>query len=351
MIAASLGPPLGIAIIALVHHFLYPYVHDRWSVTGLGISLAICAAYVLRGCDLWLEKQKDNPEAFLVPLALEEAFGTALKLLRERNVGPFFWNVRTADQDERRISAILNFTEVYNMLGRPAQQLQRMMMLNIVFDDLPESEQKPESEALASIGVNTATLKTSVRLKWNIDSPGNRFKCNEVQDELTADIKRALGVTGIPEKKEPNIFMPPIAVLLLTGMAAWWTFEKFNDYQEFVIAKQEEARAQEERQNKLEEERRTQLEAIQKQREEALRQYKERQQSQSPQSLPFQQFEGTHQSPGGSFAPVLVPENSTPPTSEPAESYQSSPLQRLEQKPPTSDPYFKPSKPSWRSGY
>lgn len=355
MIAASLALPLGIAIIAAVHHFLYPHVHDRWSVTGLGLCLAICAAYVLRGIDLTLEKEKDNPPVFDVPLSLEEAFGTALKLLRDWNLGPFFWSVRVADQEDRRISAILNFTEVYNMIGRPMQQLQRLIMLNITFDDLPEAEQKPQSEALASIGVNTPTLRTKVRLKWHIDSPGNRSKCNQVQDDLTADIKRALGVDGIPEKKEPNFFMPPVAVLLVTGMAAWFTFEKFTEYQVFLAEKQEQVRAQEERRQQIEEARRqeaerlkAQQEAYQKQQEEAIRQYKANQQESliSPGSSyePFRTF--PHRG-SDSFAPILTP--GTP--SHSPENYQTVPLQPKDHKPPTSDPYFKPSEPSWRSGY
>jgi hypothetical protein len=352
MIAASLALPLGIAIIAAVHHFLYPYVHDRWSVTGLGICLAICAAYVLRGCDLWLEKERDNPAAFDVPQSLEEAFGSALKVLRDWNLGPFFWSVRVADQEDRRISANLNFTEIYNMVGRPVQQLQRLIMLNITFEDLPEAERKPESETLANLGVNTPTLKTKVKLKWNIDSPGNRVKCNQVQDELTADIKRALGVSGIPEKKEPNFFMPPVAVLLVTGMAVWFTFEKFTEYQVFLTEQQERARAQEERRNQIEEARRqeaeklrAQQEAYQKQQEEAIRQYKESQQK----SLmsPGSTYSGISSPHGNSFAPVLTPGEPNQSTG----SYQTVPLQPSEQKPATSDPYFQPRKPAWRSNY
>lgn len=137
-VTTILGFPLFIVIVVTVHHFLMPLVGDRWYVTGLGASLGICMVYFLRGIDQWLDQKKDNPEPFDVPKPNNEAFAAVLEVLEHRHMGPNFWSIRKKDTEEMVIQGLFDFTEQYQMLGQQPIMMQRMMMLTISFESIPE---------------------------------------------------------------------------------------------------------------------------------------------------------------------------------------------------------------------
>ncbi|MBZ0184785.1 MAG: hypothetical protein K8F91_00940 [Candidatus Obscuribacterales bacterium] len=192
-----------------------------------------------------------------------------------------------------------------------------------------------------------------MKLKWYVDSPGNRGKCNEVIEDHTRALKKALGLP-VPEViEEKNIFMPPVWTLALVALMAYGTFQKYDEFQIYKAKKAEREQQQEQLRIAAEQDRQRQQKAYEKQirdqqqrYEEQIRQYKENERRKidnnnyTPKPKPYIPYKPQNQ-----FAPLLTPQTSTPQGSFNKPSYQPDSRLLIERKKPaTSDPYYKPSK-------
>lgn len=259
-----LGIPLGFIVFLAVDHYVtqWDLVGDRFAVDALGASLGLCAYFAARGIDVWLNQKKDNPPPFEVAKPVPEVFGIIKQVLSEGSYGPFFWNLKTVDPDETRILAILNFTEMFGTgVLIPPTQAQRMMMLQILVDPIPEDEQKPQISILA----DSPKLQTRVQMNWRIDSPLGRVTVNKIMDDFTYGMKEALGVVAGEKPLPKSPFEPPVWVVCLTVLACFWCFNRAEQYQEYKKNVEVERKA---RQEQMERERAEREEAARKAAEE-----------------------------------------------------------------------------------
>lgn len=227
MWANLLGIPLFVVIFLATDHYFteWDFIGDRGAVDALGVCFGLVGYYVARGIDVFLNEKRDNPEAFISDRSLPEVFGQIKEVLTESSFGPFFWSLKTVDQEASRIVAVLNFTE---QLGTPLNpmQAQRLVMLQILVDQVAEEEQKPLIESRPEAGKGV----TSVKLQWLIDSPLNRNTVNRVQDGLTKTIKVSLGLAVPEEKRKPSPFEPPDWVFVLLILAACFAVNRMDRY-------------------------------------------------------------------------------------------------------------------------
>lgn len=244
MTAQSMSVPITVFVILATYQLLHYQVENQICVFGLSIAISICLTYILIGVDILTNRKKDNPGPVPIPKSIDEAFGVIQERIKETNVGPFWWSIRTASQEESRILASLSFTETYPSLTGAPQQLQRMIVLAAKLVDLPEDEQKPESEALANLGVNTPTLLTSMELNWSVDSPANRTKCNEIIDDMTYDLKNALGVSLLPKPEERHPLEPPAWAIMVLMIAIFMTAISYFESKEYRRQMEEQIRVE-----------------------------------------------------------------------------------------------------------
>lgn len=339
--------PLFLVIVPGVYYYVNPYVHDKFLVTGLGISIAFCAYYVTRGIDKWLDQKRDNPEPFDVPANMDDAFADVLDMLENRHIGPYFWNIRFKDAEDMLIQGALNFSEQYHFLGHPPMMMQRQMMVKITFEeiDLPKKTEEEIEKEIQEKGYKPQEYRTKVKLQWYVDSPGNRVKCNEIIEDHTTEIKKTCGLHGLQEKEEPNIFMPPPwALIFLAGMV-YFNFQRFEQVLEYKSKQAERQQHQENKHRSDATERQRQMDEANERRrrqqekyDEDIRRYKENQRKLLENNNTYKPRIHDYNKPtnnNNSFAPVLTPQNQFNPGSLKINK---------PKKPTTQDPYFVPPK-------
>lgn len=132
------------------------------------------------------------------------------------------------DQEASRIIAVLNFTE---QLGTPftPMQAQKLVMLQVLVDQVAEGEQKSLVESYPEAGKGIRTVK----LQWLIDSPLNRNTVNPVQEGLKKTIKVVLGLAVPDEKRKIRPFEPPEWVFVLLLLAICIAVQRMDQYTDF----------------------------------------------------------------------------------------------------------------------
>lgn len=269
MFATVLGIPAAIFVFLATHHYLtqWDWVGDKVAIDALGVCLALCAYYLLRGLDIFLEQKKDNPEPFVVPKMVPEAFGSIKELFSESSYGPFFWGIKTVDSEASRLVAVLQFNE---LMGSgfiiPPIQARRLMMVQIVVEPVADSEQKP---LYPDIPGNDEKALAQIKMNWRIDSPMNRHTVNMIMDETTATIKETLGLP-VPNKPKPKSpFEPPGWLIVLTIVAVVFCNQRAEEYAAYKEKRAAELKEQQQIRQREQE-----------RREEADRKYREYQEEQ-----------------------------------------------------------------------
>lgn len=269
MFAPVLGIPAAVIVFLATHHYLtqWDWVGDKVAIDALGVCLALCAYYLVRGLDIFLEQKKDNPEPFVAPKAVPDAFGEIKELLSESSYGPFFWGIKTVDPEANKLVAVLQFTELMGSgFMIPPIQAQRLMLIQVIVEPVAEGEQKAlypnipgnEEKALAQINVN-----------WRIDSPLNRHTVNRIMDETTAALRESVGLPA-PNKPQPKSpFEPPGWLIALTIIAVLFCNQRAEEYAAIKVKRDAEIK-----------ERQEQAQREQQKREEAERKYREYQEEQ-----------------------------------------------------------------------
>lgn len=317
MYANVIGIPAAGLVFLAVNHYLTGVVGDKLAVGILGTCLGLCAYFALRGVDIYLEQKKDNPPTFAVPKTLPDAFGGIKECLSESSYGPFFWGIKTVDAEAGKLVAVLQFSE---LMGSgfiiPPIQAQRLIMLTVLVESVPEAEPNPTA--------NGAAAATNVTMTWRIDSPFNRMTVNKIMDETTVGIKEALGLSVLDKPKPRSPFLPPTWLIVVTVIAALFCCQRAEEYTALKQKQEADLKAREE-----------QLAAERAQREETERKWRDFQEEQrrkadelwrrqnqsvppayspyslSPPSVP------SYQPYTNPFAPQLTPAPTVPPTPSP----------------------------------
>lgn len=270
MFGNLLGVPALIIVFLATHHYLvqWDWIGDKAAIDALGVCLGLCAYYLIRGVDIFLEQKKDNPAPFVVPKAVPDAFGSIKELFSESSYGPFFWGIKTVDPETSRIVAILQFTELMGSgFMIPPIQAQRLMMVEVLVDAVPDSDQKP---LYPNIPGNEEKALATIKMTWRIDSPLNRHTVNRIMDETTAAIRETLGLPAATNKPQPKSpFEPPGWLIALTVMAVLFCNQRAEEYTAFKEKREAEVK-----------ERQEQSQREQANREEANRKYREYQEEQ-----------------------------------------------------------------------
>ncbi len=248
MYGTVLGIPLAIVVFLATNHYLMEWdlIGDRLAVTLVGAGLAICVYFVIRGIDTYLDKKRDNPEPFYTSAPIPPAFGAFKEIISEGSFGPFFWGLKTVDPDEGRLMGVLNFTE---LMGA-GLQAKRLMMVQILFESVPEEQQKPLNPIVPDEkGV------TKIQINWLVDSPMNRFTVNKIIDEMTLDFKRSLGLAAAAKVQEKSPFEPPLWAMVFAGLAILYAVHRMDGYTHYKAEKAVEIKEQAERQQAADQER------------------------------------------------------------------------------------------------
>lgn len=289
-----LGIPAAIVIFLATDHFVMKWdiVGDRFAVDALGACLGLCGYFMARGIDVWLNEKRDNPPPFDVGKPVPEVFGTIKQALSEGMFGPFSWNVKTVDPDETRILAVLNFTEMFGTgVLVPPTQAQRLVMLQVLVDPIPEAEQTP----MISILPDGEKRQTRVSFTWRVDSPLGRISVNKLQDQMTHAIKVALGVAAGEKPKAKSPFEPPEWLAVVTFLAFLLCFTQAEKYEGYKKQAEEERKARQEQLDRERSEReeaarkaaeeQAKRDAYNKEMEDRFKQYQERQRQKADELL------------------------------------------------------------------
>lgn len=354
MFGVVVGIPAFIIVFLAVNHYLteWQLVGDRFAISALGACLGLCAYYSAKGIDIWLNEKKDNPEPFEASKPVPEAFGLIRQVFAETTFGPWSWNIKTVDTEETRILAVLHFKEIFGSGAViPPTQAERIIMVQILVDPIPEAEQKPVPEGLPE----DFKKITRIQINWKVDSPLGRFTVNRIIDDYTQAIKEALGL-ALAKKKEPKSpFEPPEWVIVLTVIAVMFAIFRGEQYEDYKKQVKEEARQREEQRQQAEADRQRQIaadkarrEAEQREMEDKIRKYKE------DQERKLREWQNQQSSP---YTPPYTPYTPyTPPSTNPLNPSLDSPFR------PRPNPFASPlipqqtdqgsqSGPSWRGRY
>lgn len=298
MWATLLGIPLSVVIFLATDHYLteWDLVGSRLAIDALGVCLGLCAYYSSMGIDVYVNKKRDNPEPFEVPTDVPNAFGAAKQVITEGLYGPFAWSLKTTDTEESRLMATITFTETFGLgVVVPSTQTKRLVLLQVSFEPIEEAEQKPLIEAAPSFG----NRQTKVRLNWYVDSPLGRVSVNKLQDEMTYELKKAMGAIVADPPKPKSPFEPPEWVFVLTLLALIFCFDEMNKYTDVKAKAAEQRKAQQEQYDKEQAERaeaaqraaqeRAQRDAYNQEMQEKYRQAREDQRRRAEQLLEQQQ--------------------------------------------------------------
>ncbi|MBP9811280.1 hypothetical protein KBF38_23440 [bacterium] len=226
MVAAFLGIPLALMIFFVALKYVPGYNHDGVTAASFGAALGICAWYACRGVDILLDRKKDKPPPFFGSLALEEAYSEAKARLVEMHVGPFFMVLKHDEPEAGRLVFSLMFSEMLGGFLSPPTEARRHMMLELLVEAVPESEQKPIYEQFADKnvpGISELVGRTKITQRWHVDSPLVRSKANEIIKETAYELKRAVGIP-LPAKVDNTYaaLRPPnwaLAILAMTAVA------------------------------------------------------------------------------------------------------------------------------------
>lgn len=228
MYGTFLGIPIAIAAFLAITYYLNDtgLLKDNAGRSAVGAAVALLLYYLARGIDLWQNKKRDNPAPLYVPKSLPETFGGIREVITETNYGPFFWGVKTVDQDDNRLMGTLTFTEMLGIGfdGSPPIQATRQMMLQVLLEPVPEEEQKEVAGQFAG-----EKGQTKIELKWLIDSPCNRHTVNKIQDHINREIKQSLGLWVPEKKKERGPFEPPDWVFWVVGLLLFYGVTRMGD--------------------------------------------------------------------------------------------------------------------------
>ncbi len=239
MYANIIGIPAAGLVFLAVNHYLSPVVGDRLAVGILAGCLGLCAYFAMRRVDIYLEQKKDNPPTFVVPKTLPNAFGGIKECLSESSYGPFFWGIKNVDAEAGKLVAVLQFSE---LMGTgfiiPPIQAQRLMMLTVLVESVPEADQKT-----AAAG---ETAATNVTMTWRIDSPYNRLTVNRIMDETTVGIKEALGLPSSDKPKPRSPFLPPTWLIVVTVLAALFCNQRAEEYAALKAKQEADLKAKQE---------------------------------------------------------------------------------------------------------
>jgi len=245
MWATLLGIPLAVVIFLATNHYLteWDLVGSRTAITALGACLGLCAYYSSMGIDVFVNKKRDNPKPFDVPMDVPHAFGAVKQVIAEGLYGPFAWSLKTTDTDESRIMATITFTETFGLgVVVPSTQTKRLVLLQVRFEPIAEAEQKPLIEQVPSFG----NRQTKVYLNWYVDSPLGRVSVNKLQDEMTYALKKAMGAIVADPPKPKSPFEPPEWAFVMTLLALIYCFDEMNKYTDVKAKAAEQRKAQQE---------------------------------------------------------------------------------------------------------
>lgn len=299
MFAPVLGIPAAVIVFLATHHYLVEWdvIGDKAAIDALGACLGLCAYFLVRGLDIFLEQKKDNPEPFVAPKAVPDAFGNIKELFSESSYGPFFWGIKTVDPEANKLVAVLQFTELMGSgFMIPPIQAQRLMMVQIIVEPVAEAEQKP---LYPHIPGNEEKAIAQIKMNWRIDSPLNRHTVNRIMDETTAAVRETVGLP-VPTKPQPKSpFEPPGWLIALTIMAVLFCGQRAEDYSNLKL-KQEEDRKQRQEQAQREQAKRDETER-------KYREYQEEQQRKAQELWKQQQQQGTASSYNSSPTPYTPP--------------------------------------------
>lgn len=249
MWATLLGIPLFVVIFLATDHYLteWDLIGNKLAIDALGACLGLCAYYSSMGIDVYVNKKRDNPEPFDVPMDVPNAFGAVKQVISEGLYGPFAWSLKTTDTEESRIMATMTFTETFGLgVVVPSTQTKRLVLLQVSFEPIEEAEQKPLVEAAPGLG----NRQTKVRLNWYVDSPLGRVSVNKLQDDMTYELKKAMGAIVADPPKPKSPFEPPEWVFVLTLLAIIFCFDEMNKYTDVKAKAAEQRKAQQEQYDK-----------------------------------------------------------------------------------------------------
>lgn len=238
MYGLAVGLPAALFVALWIYHTVEAadMVHNHLASTIMGLSTGLFIYYMARGIDIWLERKKDNPEPFYTALDLPLAYGNIKRCLTEGSYGPFFWTLKTTDNDEGRIMGALSFTELMGPgFSGPPLQAKRLMMVQILFEPVPEEEQKPIPTIPNEKG------RTKIDVKWLVDSPLNRYTVNKIIDEMTSDFKQNVYIETPAKREVKSAFEPPVWVLVVLALSWLYGLQQMD-----VYTKAKEARAAQE---------------------------------------------------------------------------------------------------------
>ena len=298
MWATLLGIPLFVVIFLATDHYLteWDLIGNKLAIDALGACLGLCAYYSSMGIDVYVNKKRDNPEPFDVPMDVPNAFGAVKQVISEGLYGPFAWSLKTTDTEESRIMATMTFTETFGLgVVVPSTQTKRLVLLQVSFEPIEEAEQKPLVEAAPGLG----NRQTKVRLNWYVDSPLGRVSVNKLQDDMTYELKKAMGAIVADPPKPKSPFEPPEWVFVLTLLAIIFCFDEIDKYTDVKAKAAEQRKAQQEQYDKEQADRaeaaqraaqeRAQRDAYNQEMQEKYRQAKENQRRGAEQLLEQQQ--------------------------------------------------------------
>lgn len=311
-----LGIPLAVVAFLATDHYVtqWDLVGDRLAIDGLGVSLGLCLYFVARGIDVFLNEKRDNPPSFNAGKTVPEAFGAINQLLTEGMYGPFSWSVKVLDSDETRIVAVMKFTELLGTgIVVPPTQAQRLVMLQVLVDPIPEEEQKEMIPGLPDHG----KYQSRIDLKWRVDSPFGRGSINKLQDDMTYGIKQALGLVATEKPKPKSPFEPPEWVLILVLLAIVNCVDqsqKYDQRKKDGIAQQQARQAEIDRAeadraeaNRKAAQEQAQRDAYRREMDEKYRQAQEAQQRGAEQLLQQQRQQSQYSAP---YSTPVLPNNS-----------------------------------------
>ncbi|MBY0548448.1 MAG: hypothetical protein K2W95_14215 [Candidatus Obscuribacterales bacterium] len=220
-----LGLPLALVVFLVVARLIMDIPGlDSFSGIPLGFCAALCVWYVCSGIDKLIYAKKDNPEAFDTPIDYPQTFGIIKQAIAGRNLGPFAWTIRSTEETEGRIVALLNFTEPLLHVAAMTQA-PRIVMLEVTVTPLTQEQMRAQLSRRMTLGLSNELPmdQTKVKLTWTVHAPVSRERCDREIESLTYSIKHALRVEVKEPPKPRHALIPPYGLLGTTAFALLFT--------------------------------------------------------------------------------------------------------------------------------
>ncbi len=224
-----IGIPGAVLTYLAINYYLkqWDMVGDPIAIAAVASSVAALVYFFARAIDVIENKARDNPKPFTSPQTMPECFGNIKELLSEASMGPNFWNIKTIDADQGRLTAFIRFSEIQGGGLAPTFQISRLVLLDVTVSAIPEEEQVEAPKAVSY----KAKGQSNIQLIWCVDSPVNRLKANELQTFTKGAIEEAVGLECYDKPKEKSPFMPPEWLLIIVVLSVFYAASVDNGYQ------------------------------------------------------------------------------------------------------------------------